>query len=341
MKANAGQIERALDAPPVDIRLYLLYGPDESTSAAQAARLARAMGAGAERIDVTGPMLKEDAGLLAGEAASLSMFGDKRYIRLTQFGEEALPAIEKLLDSEIAGNPVVAITGALKGTSALLKRALADKGVMACANYPLEGEKAEAMASALAREQGVRLSPDAARLLAAASGNDRALMAREAEKLALFLDAAPDRPCTADVQDLEAILAGEGEGDLSRLVDAVMDGQPARLVAELTMLGEDGLEGIPLIRALAKRVQVLGGMAARVGEGESPATVAEAATRTMFFKEKPAVQRQFRRWNADRLTTVAERLLAAERAIKASGSAGPILADTEFVTIARVAQRNR
>jgi DNA polymerase III subunit delta len=341
MKANAGQIERALDAPPAEVRLYLLYGPDESTSAAQAARLARAMGPTAERIDLSGAMLKEDAGLLAGEAASLSMFGDKRYIRLTQFGEEALPAIEKLLEANVAGNPVVAIAGALKGTSALLKRALADKATMACANYPLEGEKAEAMASALAREQGVRLQPDAARMLAAAAGNDRALMAREAEKLALFLDAAPDRPCSADLMDLEAILAGEGDGDMSRLIDAVLDGQSARVATELTMLGEDGLEGIPLVRALAKRVQLLGGMAARVAEGESPATVAEAAIRTVFFKEKAPIHRQFRRWNGERLTTAAERLLAVERAIKASGSAGPILADAEFVTISRVAQRNR
>jgi DNA polymerase III subunit delta len=341
MKANAGQIERALDAPPADIRLFLLYGPDEATSHAQAARLARAMGGDAERIDLDGPTLKADPALLADEAASISLFGGKRYIRVTGMGDESMAAVAALLDGATGGNPVVAIAGALKGTSALVKRALADKAVMACANYPLEGEKADALAMALAREQGVRLHPDAARAMAAAAGYDRAVMAREAEKLALYLDAAPDRPRDAGTTELEAIGAGEGEGELSRLVDAVLDGQPALLAAELAVLGEEGLEGIPLIRAVARRVQLLSSMAARVAAGENAGAVSESATKAVFWKEKAPIQRQFRHWQADRLATAAERLLAAERAIKGAGSAGPILAEAEFVAIARAGQRRR
>jgi DNA polymerase III subunit delta len=88
-------------------------------------------------------------------------------------------------------------------------------------------------------------------------------------------------------------------------------------------------------------VQLLGGMAAKVEGGEAPQTVLDAVSRSLFWKEKTPVQRQFRRWKADRLATAADRLLAAERAIKASGSPGTIMADTEFVAIARVAQRNR
>ena len=341
MKANAGQIERALDNPPGDIRLYLLYGPDESTSHAQAARLARAMGSTAQRIDLSGATLKEDPSRLADEAAAISLFGDKQYIRLTSFGEEALPAITALLEASQCGNPVVAIGGALKASSGVLKLVLAEKGAMACANYALEGEKADALAMALAREQGLRLTQDAARGVVSAAGNDRAIMAREIEKLALYMDAAPDRPKEAGVSELDAIGAGEGEGELARLVDAVMDGQPSKLAAELAMLGEDGLEGIPLLRAVARRVQLLGSMSAKVANGEQAAAVAESAIRSLFWKEKIPAQRQFRRWTPERLATAADRLLAAERAIKGVASAGTILADAEFVAIARVAQKLR
>ena len=341
MKVNSGQIERALDQPPDTIRLYLLYGPDEAGSRAQAKRLERAMGPGAERVDLDGATLKADPARLADEAASTSLFGDKRYIRLTLSGDEALAAIEALLEAPVAGNPVVAIAGALKPTSALLKRALADAQVMACANYPLEGENADRLAIAIASGFGLRLAPDVARAIVHGAAGDRAVMSQEIEKLALYLDAAPERPIEADHAAFEAISAGNGEGELSRLIDAVMDGQPALVAREMAVLGEDGVDGIALIRAMNKRVQLLTRFAAEVAGGQSAEAVVERAGKSLFWKEKMPVQRQLKRWAPARLATAADRLLEAERAIKASGSAGAIFAASELITIARVAQRRR
>lgn len=341
MKANTGQIERALDAPSDAVRLYFLYGADDATSHAQAARLAAALGSEAERVDLTGAALKEDRALLADEAASISLFGDRRFIRLTNFGEESLPAITALLEAPAAGNPVVAIGGSFKGTSALLKLVLASPAALACANYPLDDEKAEALALALARAEGIRLQPEAARALASSAANDRAVMAKEIEKLALYLDAAPDRPCEAGMLALEAIGAGEGEGELSRMVDAVMDGKPGELAGELMMLAEAGLEGIPLIRAVSRRVQLLAGMAAKIADGAPAAQVVDAGTKTLFWKDQAPAKRQARRWSAQRLAIAADKLLAAERAIKSAGSPGMIIGDADLLTIARAGQRGR
>src|SRR3546814_7311952 len=65
-----GQIERALDAPSADIRLFLLHGPDDAGSQALTKRLERAMGPDAERIDLDGAALKIDPARLADEARS-------------------------------------------------------------------------------------------------------------------------------------------------------------------------------------------------------------------------------------------------------------------------------
>ncbi len=341
MKVNAGQIERALDAPPANVALYLLYGPDEAGSRAQAKRLERAMGESAERVDLDGAALKADPARLADEAASMSLFGDKRHIRLTLSGDEAMPAIEALLDAPSIGNPVVAIAGALKPTSALLKRALAHPAVMACANYPLEGDAAEALAIALARGVGVRLAPDAARTIVRDASGDRAVMTQEIEKLSLYLDAAPERPRDADLSVLAEINAGQGEGDVSKLIDAVMDGQTARVASEIANLAEQGVEGIALIRTLIKRVQLLTRFAAEAGQGTSIDAVIERAGKSLFWKDKAPVQRQLKRWSSARLAIAADRLLSAERAIKASGSAGVILANVELIAIARAAQARR
>ena len=64
------------------------------------------MGPDAERIDLDGQTLRDDPARLADEAASFSMFGDKRCIRITGMGEESLPALNALLEAEAAGNPV-------------------------------------------------------------------------------------------------------------------------------------------------------------------------------------------------------------------------------------------
>ena len=339
MKANRAEIERALDVPPAHVRLFLLYGPDEAESRSLAKRLERAMGAGAERVDLDGATLRADPARLSDEAASISLFGDKRHIRLTLVGEECMPAIEALLDGDVAGNPVVAIAGALRPTSMLLKRALADPAVLACINYALDAEKAAPLAAAMAREQGLRLDADAARHLAYAAANDRALMAREVEKLALYLDAAPDRPATADMAALEAIGAGEGEAELSKLVDAVLGGSPGETAREIAQLAEQGVAGIPAIRALAKRVQLLVRLARQVAECGNAHAVVEAQGKAIFWKEKNGVEKQLKRWPPERLATLADRLLSAERAIKSPASPGDIMADVEMMTIARAAQR--
>ncbi len=341
MKASKDQIERALDAPPADIRLFLLYGPDEASSRALAARLERAMGSDAERIDLDGSALKADPALLADEAASISLFGEKRWIRIGAMGEEGLPAIEALLAGDAAGNPVVAVMGALKPSSSILKRALADKAVLAFVSYPPEAGDAIKIAIALAREQGLRIDSDLARRIAQSVGNDRGVMAREIEKLALYLDAAPERPGEANSDAVDAIGAGEGEGELSRLVDAVFDGNAALVSAEIGRLSEDGIEGIPLLRALSKRLQLLVRMGADVAEGRSVNAVVEGAGKAIFWKEKAPITRQLNRWTPARLATAADHILEAERKIKAAASPGVIMADATLITVARAAARNR
>jgi len=343
LKANKGQIERALDAPSTDIRLFLLHGPDEAGSRALAERLDRSMGPDAERIDLDSAALKGDPARLSDEAASISLFGGARHIRLAiANADDTIPAVDALLSAAVAGNPVVAIAGTLKGTSALLKRALADPAILAFASYAPEGQDADRLAQAMARDAGLRLaSNDVAKRLAAAANNDRAVLAREIEKLATYLDAAPDRPAELDHAALDALSADADEGDMSRLVDAVMGGDPGAAAAELSRLGSVGMEGIPLIRAVLKRAQLLGQLRAEVEQGNSVESVMASSGKAVFWKEKASFQRQLQRWSAERLAIAQSRLLEAERAMKSSGTLGAVAVEAEFVAISRAAQRAR
>src|SRR4030095_10956621 len=98
----------------------------------------------------------------------------------------------------------------------------------------------EQIAVGLAGEGGLRLSPELAKRIVDLTNGDRALMGGEIEKLILYLDAAPDRPCEATGEALDALSADNPETDAAPLVNAVMGGDLRAMHRELGRLAEAG-----------------------------------------------------------------------------------------------------
>lgn len=340
MKVKADEIARAVDAPNGKARLYLLYGPDESASRALASRLERAIGPDVERIDLDGTTLKEDPARLADEAAAISLFGGRRLIRVTG-GDECAAAVKALLESPTTGDPVVLVAGALKPSSTLLGVALTDAHVVAFQSYKPEGGRADDLAIAIGRGFGLRIGRDVAHRLAVGALGDRAVLERELEKIALYLDAAPDRPREATVAVIDAIGADLGEPDASALIDAALDGRLDAVAAELATADGAAAGPIPMLRALARRLLLLARLRAEVEQGARVADVMARQGRAIFYKEQDAVARQLSRWSAERLAIAASRVFEAEAALKRSGTVGDVIAAAEMVAIARAAARRR
>lgn len=340
MKAAKGQIERAVKAPG-EWRFFLLYGPDDSGSRALSRAVGAAMGPEAERIDLSGSELKSDPARLSDEAASISLFGGARYIVVEPAGDESLAAVEALIQSPPAGNPVILVAGALKPASKLLKLSLAEPTALVHASYAPEGREADQLVLDTARELGLIIRGDLARRLGSACGGNRAILASELEKLALYVDASPESPRQIDHDALDAIGASAEEGDLSRLVDAVSAGRPEVLGDELARLSTQGIEGIPLIRAVLRRMTLLSRLRAEVERGSSPEGVMTSHGKAIFWKEKANVTQQLRSWRSDLLSKSVGRLLEAERQAKASGGLGAAAVDEELFAICRQASRLR
>lgn len=341
MKANRQQIERALDAAAAETRIFLLYGPDEAGSAALAKRLERAMGDGAERIDLDGATLKNDPARLADEAASISMFGDKRWIRINGAGEECVAAVEALLEAPQAGNPVIIVAGAIKNTSKVAKLCLDHAAALAFASYVPDEREAAQIGQALARDLGLRLPTELARRIADATGNDRALMAGEIEKLALYLDAAPERPVEATAEAYDALSAETADADIGPLVNAVIGGNVDALRHGLATLAASATPLAAASRPLLARAMLIAQIHAEFERSGSMDRAMESAGRAIFWKEKGDVQRQVRAWNRDDVARLIHRLLDAERATRDARGPGDIAVKQELLTIARQASRGR
>ena len=333
MKANEARLKAALDRPPADIRLYLLFGPDEAGALALADRLPRALGPDAERVDLEGAALRGDPARLADEAASLSLFGTARHVRVTGAGEESLAAVTALLEADRAGNPVVMIAPGLKATSKVAKLALDSPHALVLACYVPGADQLETIAVELAREQGLRLGAGVARRLAQAGGGDRAVMTREIEKLALYLDAAPDHPGEAGVEALDAVGADLGEAETSDVINTLVAANPEALGEALRRLEEAGVSPVPWLRALARRLTGLAEMKGEIVNGDDVGSVMKR--HRVFFKEEAVTAAALRRWSPQALARAVTLVREAERAVMAGGGgAGDVLAAQAMLDLA-------
>lgn len=341
MKADLARIQGIAKAWPPGLRLVLLHGQDASASRDHADQVARQFadpGNPAAVELLSGSELAKDPQALVAAAGALSMFGDRTVVRIDGLEEECLAAVEALLAGP-AGNPVIAVAGALKKGSKLL--ALAEKSDMVAALVSYEPGRGDAnrLVGEIAAGLGLRPSRDAAQALFDAAGGDRVLIRRELEKLALYLDVADGEMRPLELADVAAVGVGIGDAAMHDLVAAVSSGRAAQ-VADLLARHGAGV-AIPLLRAMERRLGLLLTLRAAVEAGASPRDAVDSARPPIFWKEKDAVTAEVAAWTTPLLAQSLHEVLQAERAIKSAGSLGDGLADQLLLNMARRAAAGR
>ncbi|HEY8592294.1 MAG TPA: DNA polymerase III subunit delta [Sphingomicrobium sp.] len=336
MKVAKQSIARVVDQPDRATRFYLFCGPDESQSRALAARLLAALGAA--KLAVSSGEVRANPALLADEAAALSLFGERRLIWIEPASNEIADGVEALLAAPSIESPVVAIAGALTKSSALLKLAEASRDAQAFTAYPPEGNDALRVVSELGRRYGLKISPPVAARLAESCANDQAIVAQELEKLALYVGASPHAPKDLELDAVDDVGADSNEEDILKLGDMALTGDIAGLSETVARLPAQGSEAIPAIRALQRRLLMLTPARARVERGERLDAVLASLGKSLFWKDKPAVERMLRTWTAHDLATVAERAGALERSFMFSPAPQREALGEELLAIARKAR---
>jgi DNA polymerase-3 subunit delta len=339
VKAAKASLGRALDQPDPAIRFYLFHGPDEASSRALANRLLK--GLGAEKFAMAGQAIKADPASLVDEAGAISLFGGKRALWIEPAGDEISDAVEALLELPACESPVIALAGGLRKTSALVKLAEAHAAALSHISYAPEGRDLERLMVDLGREAGLRVSPELAQRVAAASAGNQAVAAQEMEKFALFLGASRSAPRDLDPETIELLGADSAEADLMRLGDLALAGRMTELLDELARLPHGGAEAIPILRALQRRLLMLAPLRARIERGESVDGVMTSMGKALFWKDKPLVQRLLSTWSAERLAEAAARVSALERQIMLRPLADDAALGETLATLARAAGRAR
>jgi DNA polymerase-3 subunit delta len=336
MRSTKGNLGSALDRPDPAIRFYLFYGQDEGQSRAYGERLLK--GLEAEKAAISAQAVKSDPALLADEAAAIGLFGGKRTLWIEPASDDVAPAVEALLDAPNVESPVIAIAGALRKTSPLVKVVETDPHAFAHISYELGERDAERVVEDLARNEGLRLAGGVAARIASAAGNERGIIAQELAKLALYTDATPESPKQVERDTLDEIGAG-AEGDWMRLGDLALAGDVDRLSHELVVSAADA-EPITVVRALQRRLLMLAPIRAKVDRGARPHDAVTSAGKSVFWKDKDLITRLISFWDSKALARVLERSGALERRLMSADSPPQAEAlEEELVAIARTARR--
>lgn len=339
MKIASAGISRAVERPDPGVLFYLFYGPDDAGSRFLATRLLTALGA--EKFAISAQAIKDDPALLADEASAMALFGGPRAIWIEPAGEEIADGVASMLGGGPVESPVIAIAGPLRKTSGLLKLAEGHGQAAAMISYIPEGREAGQMVIVGGRSEGLRIEPDVGARLAAACGNNQAVVAQELAKFAIFLDAAPDRPRDLNHDAIDLLGADSADGNLMRLGDFALGGDAAGLIEEFDRAALSPGETVPVVRALQRRLLQIAPLRAKVERGERVDGVMASMGKALFWKDKPLIQRLLSGWNAERIALAMERAAAVERGAMLSDEPPVAALGEELLRIARVAGRRR
>lgn len=346
MKATQRDFAGMAPRAAATARIAFFCGPDEAGASAAADKLIALLPDAGERIEFSGSELRADPVRLGDEARSVSLFGGARHILVRANGDEAHDAVQNLLGLIDSGEGEGACPVLIVATSATDKartaKLLEKRGdALVAMFYPPDLGTVTAAVREMAGGAGVRLGGDLAERIARAAGLDVRLARSEVDKLALYLDASPQAPRTADAEALDAIGARTEEDGFTPLINAVLSGEVSKLPGELRRMREVALNPVGVLLAFERRAAQLAQLAAKLGPSGRVNDLldAEQKAHRVFWRDKADLATQLKRWNAAKLERLVQRLTATHRALLANSQAAELLLAQELEEIARYAAR--
>lgn len=304
---KAHEVERFLVRPDITEGVFLAYGPDAGLVRESAQRLVRHL-AGADPgsmnlVTLEGSDVDADPGRLAIEARTISLFGEKRVVRVRGGGKGLVLPITELLDDP-AGAAIVVEAGNLAPRDPLRALVESRRTGRALPCYPDSEETLLRLITETFNREGIRAEPDVATTLRDILGNDREITRRELEKIVLF--SAGTKQVTRN--DILLLCADNAALVLDEVIDAIGTGHATRLEEALSRALAAAINPQQLLGSLQLHFATLRRWRAEVDMGSSPADVLDRARPKPHFSRKASLLQQLRLWSDDAIAAAADRL---------------------------------
>lgn len=320
MKLTWKQIEPFVKKPDPAARVILIYGPDNGLMKERAAMIGKTVVADLNdpfnAVTLNAAQIAEDPARLADEAASMSMMGGARLIRIEDAGDKITAAVKDYLKQASTENLVILEAGELGPKSSLRQLCEKDKNAAALPCYVEDERNIGNLIRDSVREAGYRIAPDANSWLAANIAGDRGRARNEIEKLITYMGA--EKEITID--HVMACCGTAGVQSLDNLTYSTAGNQPQAALRAFNVLMEEGIPSITILRSLQNHFRRLHLTKARMQQGETMDEAMKKLVPQIFFKQEPAFKQQVQRWNLITLETILGRLSTLEAECKQTGT---------------------
>ncbi|HEX4534915.1 MAG TPA: DNA polymerase III subunit delta [Rhizomicrobium sp.] len=341
MIVKTGEADRYISKPPKEMVAALIYGPDEGLVRERAEKLAKTVVDDLKdpfRVsDFEADVLEKDPARLFDEAASISMLGGRRVVRVRGAGNALAKLFERFLD-EPAGDALIVIEGGdlAKGTG--LRRIFEDAdNASAIACY---SDSAGGIANVIRetlKAEGLTIGAEALDDAVSRLGADRGVTRREIEKLALYAKGAK----SVTLEDVRATLGDEADVRVEEAMDAAGEGALARLDLALERLWAADVSPVQVVRMAISHFQKLYLVAGEAERGGDMNGAIKKLRPPIHFSREQSFRAQAARWNAERAGEALDMLLEAEALCKTTAVPAEAALGRSLFNIAAMARSRR
>lgn len=322
MKIEARQVETFLKKQDPKVRAVVIYGNDDGLVAERAVALAKSVCEDLKDpfrvVDIAGEVLKQDPARLADEFGALSMMGGRRVIRVRPAGEEAVAALENLVEATAGDALIIVEAGNLTPRSGLRTLAETEASLAALPCYMDNEAALEGLVENAARAQGLSVDPEALEWIVERLGGDRGQTRGEIDKLLLYK--GTDAGKTVTLEDATAVLGDTASIGIDDVIAATFDGEVVALDRALDRVFAEGGNPVQLVRSLqrhADQLHLVSGHVAKGGNLEGAMFKARGLPRGGPVRQR--FERHLRTWPLPRLSAAVSTILEAEIDCKRTG----------------------
>ncbi|MGE4046663.1 MAG: DNA polymerase III subunit delta [Acetobacteraceae bacterium] len=330
MKLTAGQVAGFL-RDPGPCRVVLLYGEDVGMIRDHAESLVRTVAGSLDDPFRVVELARDELGRIADEAASLSLTGGRRVVRVREAGDAALSQVQQVLAGRAPGLVVLEAAG-LPSRSRLRTLVESAPDAVAIGCYPEEGRALEATIRGTLQAFGAMIDADTVTWLGSQLGADRVSTRSELEKLALYvgeghrIDIDAAMACVGDLAGLS----------LDDALYAATTGDVATTDRALEVAMIEGAAAVQILRAgLAHLLRLHRARLTMELGGLSAADATKAVRPPLFYRRVSGFARSLMLWPSPALVSAMAGLSEAERGCKRTGWPDLTLCRSAVLTIAR------
>jgi DNA polymerase-3 subunit delta len=306
----------ALLKNPARYRAVLIYGVDEGQVRERRDQIVQAVASAPEdpfsTVKLESPNVIAEPNQLFESLSAMSLMGEPPVTIIREATDKLTPIITSALEDPACSNFLILTAGELKTSSSLRKLFEKEKNTACLACYADEGRNLHQTVRSFFQEHKIHASPDVIQLLCDHLGNDRAVTRKELEKIDLYL--GEERSLTMD--HLHQLLGENKTLTTDDLAQALLNGDTAHTVRCIELLMQEGQHAVALLRSTIRYTERLLTAKQHMQEGMSADQALSQLRPPVFFKQKPAMQKQLQIRSLVQLEKLLALLVTAEKQAK-------------------------